>query len=438
MKKIITVLFVVFVSNAFSQSEPSWINNYPFDTRYYTGIGTSNSGNKSDDYERALVQARLNLAAEISTNISAETEVRTSDSSQDGLSESFTEKINQSVEQYLKELEIVDTFYSRSQGYWVYIRLNKNRWLEIQENEMFQLLSRIQQIIDDDYFSNRATTADRLFKLSSASAVLHESPYSSILEGELGDYYKGNIFDFILSELFSRSSDISISIDTVELTIESGDSIEFRITCKSADYYIGKIPVTLKIGSTVLRTYYSDINGNIPVRLESNQLNSGQNTLEVSINPHDLGFPEDAVYRENFVAGSRELAISVESSSIFLSIETNKTDLDFLEGAVGSLFSTGNEKFNLSEDKENSSYNLVVSLDFSDFPKVLENAPLMAGLDCIISLKKDNRVLFEYKNDTLKDGGLSYDQAYRRVFNKLIRALEQDRSYIRGIENILN
>ena len=155
----------------------------------------------------------------------------------------------------------------------------------------------------------------------------------------------------------------------------------------------------------------------------------------IAIDPVRIGFPENRDFIDSFIAGTKEISVEIQSSSIYLRINSNKRDLDFVNEPVGSLFATGNESFNLSDDPNSARFELLVTLNFTDYPKVLENAPLMAGVDCIISLKKENRTLYEYKNPTLKDGGLTYEQAYRRVFNKLIRSLEQVRAYIRAIEN---
>jgi len=58
MKTYISLLLLFLTFNIYSQSEPHWINNFPVDDEYYAGIGSSNSGNKSNDYERAIVNKK--------------------------------------------------------------------------------------------------------------------------------------------------------------------------------------------------------------------------------------------------------------------------------------------------------------------------------------------------------------------------------------------
>ena len=437
MKTFATFILLFITVNLYSQNEPAWINNYPSDDLYYTGIGSSNSGNKARDYERALIQARLNLASEISTSISAETQIITTDNNSGMVSESFTEKLNQSVEQNLKELEIVDTYYSGNQGYWIYIRLNKNRWQEIQREEMSILLGRIQLILDDDYFSNRASTADKLFKLASASVLLDLSPYRGILTGELGSLYEGNIFDFLQSEIFKNSSGISIEIENSHFSLISGNSVQMRLDCKSSDYYTGKLPIIILKEEEIILESYSDVNGILTIEINSSLLDKGSNNLLIKIDPGKIGFSQDSSVLKSFIPGIKEISISLQSPSLFLSINSNRENLDFIMEPVSSLFTKGNEDFQLTDDRNSSTYKLIFSTIFTDYPRVLENAPLMAGLNCSISLKRDDRILYEFQYPTLKDGGLTYEQAYRRVLEKLIRALEQDRSYIQDIESAM-
>jgi len=434
MKTYISLLLLFLTFNIYSQSEPHWINNFPVDDEYYAGIGSSNSGNKSNDYERALIQAKLNLASEISTTIKSEIQIVTRDTSNGGFSETFNEKLNQSVEQNLSELEIVDTYYSRTHGYWIYIRLNKSRWVEIQNEEMSLLLSRVQQILDDDYFGSRITTADKLFKLAAVSTILYESPYRSILNGEIGDFYSGNVHDFVLSDIYKISSSISILVNSDIISLEAGKDYELRFSGKSQDYYPGKLPFVINSNGSLLYSVSSDTNGLARVSMQSVDLQEGSNILEIQIDPMKIGFPGESPYISNFYSEKQEIPVNILSSSVYLSINTNQNRLGFLIEPVGTLFSTGNEKFHLAKEKSEASFEIVVTLNFTEYPRVLENAPLMAGLDCIISLNKDNRLLLEHKINSMKDGGLTYEQAYRRVFNKLIDKLENDRTYIREIE----
>lgn len=427
-------LIFTYATLLFAQSEPSWINSFPYSAEYYTGIGSSNRGNKSQDYERALSQARLNLAAEISTSIKAETEIETRDSTEGGYSQTFTEKLNQSVEQHLKELEIVDTWYSARQGYWVYVRLEKSRWAAIQQEEMSDLLERIQQIINSQYFAGSSTTSDKLNRLGNAATLLDASPYRNILSGTLGDIYSGNIFDFIQSEIYRQSSSISIVLNPEEAQTDLNGSVEMRVDCRSSDYYTGKLPLLLVNSNGSEKEILTDISGMSRLSLKSDFLSMGTNRISVKVNPAKFGFPASDDYLNQFFSDEADAEIRLTSSAVYLNLMANRENLNYIGTSVSSLFSEGSDDFQIVEDRSSASYEIVVTLTFSDFPRVLENAPLMAGLTGHISLKSGNRVLYEYRTDPFKDGGLSYEQAYERVFRKMMRALSQDKSYIAGIE----
>ncbi len=429
----ILLLLPVFM---FAQTEPSWINNFPSDSNYFTGIGSSNTGNKSSDYENALIKAKLNLAAEISTSIKAETEILTTDSSNYGISESFTEKINQSVDQNLKELEIVDTFYSDKEGYWVYIRINKNLWQDIQQQEMDELSSRLERFFDDNYFSGNTTTSDKIYKLVSAVKILEQSPYKMILSGSLG-LYNGNIYDFLDSEIYRISSGITFIVDNRTGSMEIGEEIEIRVQCKSSDHYFGKIPIVVYSKNDLIIRSLSDINGVSRIKITSSMLNNNSNELLIKIDPLALGFLREYDASESFVPGQEQISIRLEPVSIYLEIISNKPEISYLNNPIRSLFSHDTYNFLITNDSQSSSLLLLIDITFTDFPRVLDNAPLMAGIECSMSLRKNSNIIFDYECGQLKDGGLTYNQAYNRVFNKLIKKLKADREYLNLIDTNL-
>ncbi len=436
MKPSFFLILLLLPFFMFAQTEPSWINNFPSDSDYFTGIGSSNTGNKSSDYENALIKAKLNLAAEISTSIRAETEILTTDSSNYGISESFTEKINQSVDQNLKELEIVDTFYSEKEGYWVYLRINKNLWQDIQQQEMDELSSRIERFFDENYFSGNTTTSNKIYKLVSAVKILEQSPYKMILSGSLG-LYNGNIYDFLDSEIFRISSGITFIVDNRTGSLEIGEEIEVKVQCKSSDHYFGKIPIVVYRKNNIIIRSLSDINGVSRIKINSSMLNNNSNELLIEIDPLALGFLSEYDASESFVPGQEQISIRLDPVSIYLEIISNKLEISYLNNPIRSLFSNDTYNFLITNDSQSSSLFLLIDINFTDFPRVLDNAPLMAGIECSMSLRKNSTILFDYKCDQLKDGGLTYNQAYNRVFNKLINKLKADREYINLIQRNL-
>lgn len=437
MKHFLFLIILTASFSLYSQSEPDWISKFPYSSDYYTGIGSSNTGNRSDDYNLALERARLNLAAEISTSVTAETVLETRDSSSGDYEETFTEKMNQVVEQHLKELEIVDTWYSRSQGYWVYLRLSKVKWSEIREEESSELLSRVQRIINSAYFSASATTTDKLNRLGTAASLLSESPYGDVISGELASMYNGNIRDFIISEIYSVSSGISLELKPSVTSADSEGSVHLTASCHSQENYTGRLPLKLTTTDMDLKSLLTDVRGSSSFTLDKKQFPQSINRIKLQIDPEKLGFPVSGEYISQFVLDTAEARVEISSASLFLSIESNRT-MNSVNIQISELFSNGDADFDLIESQEDSPYTLIFSMVFTDFPRVLENAPLIAGLQGYMSLKKEERVLYEYSTPAFKDGGLSYQQAYDRVFKKMIAHLKAEREYLRIIGTKIN
>lgn len=430
-------LIILFASfGLFSQSEPSWISQFPYSPDFYTGIGSSNTGNRSDDYNLALERARLNLAAEISTSITAETTLETRDSTRSGSEEIFTEKMNQVVEQNLKELEIVDSWYSRSQGYWVYIRLSKATWAAIRERETAQITERVESLINSDYFGTSITTSDKLNRLGTSAAILQESPYGDIVNGELGGLYKGNIRDFVISEIYALSTGVTIKSEKDQIQPDREGKIALVVNCQSSEYYTGRLPLSIITSERVLKEVLTDIRGTAIISLDKNQFPQSQNNVTIQIDPLKLGFPAEGEYIRQFISDAADIQVEISAESVYLSIESNRNTKSY-HHQLSTLFSHGNRGFELSDSAENSLYTLDFSLVFSDFPQVLENAPLIAGLEGHLKLQKGTRVLYEYSTPAFKDGGLTYEQAYERTFREMITFLGRESDYLDSIEQAI-
>jgi hypothetical protein len=438
MKMKTLIIFLLSLSPIIAaQDQPSWVSSFPYSVDYYTGIGSSNQGNRSLDYERALIQARLNLAAEISSKISSETIIESYDRGKGDTGQSFQEKLIQRVEQNLRELEIVDTWYSETQGYWVYVRLLKNTWEQIKEEETAALVSRIQDLLEEKYFSPLMTTAEKLNKLGASARILTESPYGAIASGILGGVYSGNIYDFILSEIYRLSSSISINLTVEENNRNSKDQVNLRIICSSQDNYTGKLPLLIKgIGEKEVEIQ-TGISGTARATLRPPFIEPGLNTISVSIKGADFGFDEDSPYLNSFFSERSTIGIRIDAPSLFLSLQSNRQGHPASSDGLSALFSEKGRSFEMTESRDSSSFELMISLTYSDFPRVLDNAPIMAGLTALISLKENERLIYEYETDSFKDGGLSNQQAYERVYRKMLESLSVHHDFIGEIEKAI-
>ena len=114
----LVVLLLIFSCSSGPETgkTPDWLSSYPADPAYYVGIGGSNGGNMAEDRDKAAAAARADLAAQISAQVSSELEVSSRASSDGDFSESVERTVNESVEQNLKSVETVDTWFSPEHG----------------------------------------------------------------------------------------------------------------------------------------------------------------------------------------------------------------------------------------------------------------------------------------------------------------------------------
>jgi hypothetical protein len=91
-----------------------------------------------------------------------------------------------------------------------------------------------------------------------------------------------------------------------------------------------------------------------------------------------------------------------------------------------ALFSEQELPFRFVPDKQGRGYNLKVTVFVEDFPRVIENAPLMSRAWAVVSLEKDGKSLYSHESQAVKDGGITLEQAHSRVFNKLLLQMRQD------------
>ena len=107
---------------------PSWTENFPNDSEFYVGIGSAKTGDKSADMESSRARALVNLAASISTQIRSEQTMTAREDSAGNSFQSAEQIINETVNQNIKDVETVDSYYSEEEGYWFYLRLNRAAW----------------------------------------------------------------------------------------------------------------------------------------------------------------------------------------------------------------------------------------------------------------------------------------------------------------------
>ncbi len=113
---------------------PEWIHSHQSDANYFTGVGYAPIFKRDNSHiEKARKDALNELASEISVNIFSSNVLITLVKN-DKIYDEFNSLINTRVRADIEGYELVDS-YSDKKNYWVYYRLSKRKYYEVQEKK---------------------------------------------------------------------------------------------------------------------------------------------------------------------------------------------------------------------------------------------------------------------------------------------------------------
>jgi len=414
-------------------NRPEWTKSFPVAEGYYIGIGTSNTGNESDDRKIAEDRARTNIAASISTKLHSETEIYTRDDSSGNIYNYAEDKITAVVEQSLSGVETVDTYYSPEAGSWVYMKLSIALWEKTQKEEMAALINRIKEFLTPVLSDFDRPLVTKIQELIKARNLILESPYAGMLKTSLNGE-SGSLIDLVESNLKQCLDSIFLTITPENIGVEIGQSADISITISSNKASgMGNFPFNLVSDDNKnVISALTDQNGKFKSELRSTELNMGMNYLNLVLDREAIGF-DDSLRALSFP--EKEVIVDVQTVSIGLDVLMPEgIELYGAEGSVKSLFSAGNLPFKIG--LIDSPY-IKFDIRISDFPKYLEGAPEMAQANAVISLVRRGKTIYSFESDQFKDGGLTPEQAHDRAFAKLIKGLESNTEYVKGIVEAL-
>ncbi|MCF7948273.1 MAG: LPP20 family lipoprotein [Spirochaetia bacterium] len=411
--------------------EPDWMRS-PEQEGYYVGVGSAHTGSQAEDRPVAEARARTDLATRISTTIYSELEVATSSSSGGEYSQQVEELVNQSVETNLQDIETVDTYYCPSSGYWVYMRLSRDKWEQIQEQRRQEVVTRVKGLLDKVLSTEESPFVDRIERLVRSYGLIAEVSFGEELNGSLlGE--RGNLSDIVLNAIRQHADSLRISLvrDTVELQI--GEPLAVEGTLRSGlTSQSGPIKIVLKdkAGQKLAETT-TDSRGQFLLQLPEGLSAPGDSTL--LIRPEVDAFK--ALESQKLNSAYEELAVKVNMVPAGLLVELKNSEVErSVESEVKALFLNKDLPFEFSPQELPGGFNLKVDLFVEDFPKYIEGAPDMAQAWAVVSLEYKGRSIYSYESAAVKDGGINPTQAHSRVLSKLLKNLKSDEALFSNIK----
>ncbi|MCK5736192.1 MAG: LPP20 family lipoprotein, partial [Spirochaetaceae bacterium] len=202
---------------------PEWLSSYPASSSYYVGIGGSNTGSMAEDREKAAAAARADLAAQISAQVSSELEVSSHAASDGSFNESVERTVNESVDQNLKSVDTVDSWFSPEHGAWVYVRLSKAVWAAIIKDEIASLTLKANTILSP-VASGNLTEAENMAALGRARLSLLSSPWGLRVKDEVFGS-NGYLIDLVDAEISDRTGSLLVKATANPSEIKYGSEL---------------------------------------------------------------------------------------------------------------------------------------------------------------------------------------------------------------------
>ncbi|MDO9577759.1 MAG: LPP20 family lipoprotein [Candidatus Cloacimonadales bacterium] len=263
-KTIVTVALIILIAEFLTSIEkPLWIENYPYNSDYYIGIGYSMK--HINDYENeAKNNAITEIASQIEINISSET-IHNLIEKNGRIDELLKKQIQTSTKQNLENVEIVDK-YENNNEFWIYCRLSKE---EYKKQKQIELNKAVNNSLD---LFARARISEKENSISKALSQYIESlkPIEKYLNEPLEvKFYDQNILLF--NEIYNSIQDIlnKISLNTQKTQYNAkmgtpiNESILIYVTYNTTE--ISNLPIK-----------FSFIKGSGEVELNSKTDNSGK------------------------------------------------------------------------------------------------------------------------------------------------------------------
>jgi DNA-binding transcriptional ArsR family regulator len=418
---------LLFFSCMSSPRQPDWIERYPSDDRYYIGIGSSNDPVQSVAAAKARQDALANLASSISTSIITETETRISESTENNNVQSVQRRIQEKVYQTLEGAEVVDSFYSMRQGYWVYMRISRNQ-LERQKRE---LAKRLEELLLPVYTEEDLSAAASLSLLHKGHELLMDSPYFTSLSGELGKT-RGNLLDLVEKKTAETLASISISVQPDSLEGRAGERVGAIVSIQGK-LPAGLLPISVSLDEEILKEGDTGDDGRYAFQIDLAGIPLGHRTLSIDIQLDALGI-EQKDYYLNMPSISAELPVHVLPLPLdFIMEYDERITLEGIPEMASGLFFASELPFSLAEENDGSEYSLRCRLIVEDFPRYRDNSLEISQARLIIQVEFQGRILYSYQSPAMKDGGLTISQAHERTIKKLFRKLEDEQEYLPGL-----
>ncbi|UCB47208.1 MAG: LPP20 family lipoprotein, partial [Spirochaetota bacterium] len=274
-----------------SADRPKWIQEQPVHKDYYIGVGHSpDTGRIEEDRKRARLDALNELAQSISVHIISEIK----DHRKERYGTYYDEieiSVKTAVNLEVQDAELVSSYYSKEDGYWVYYRLSKREWERIKEEKIRLLEDRVKSLVDPSVEDISLTVAERLGLLTRGIRMVIDSGFAGAAKATLLGK-DGYILDTLITKRESLLESLTVEVVPLELMLSSRGMAKLKIIVASEKGNAGAMPIIVIREGTVIDRVVTAGNGIYDGELNLSDLPYGYSTLSARVNIDDSRKPE--------------------------------------------------------------------------------------------------------------------------------------------------
>jgi DNA-binding transcriptional ArsR family regulator len=413
---------------------PYWAREFPVLDDQYVGVGHSpDTGVPDEDRRRARLDALNELAQGISVHITSE--IR--DKRRDRYGKYYEDleiNIRTSVDLTVQDAELVDSYYSKEEGYWVYYRLSRQAWERMQAERKRLLSDRVKRMVESPLDDPTLAVAEKVGILSRAIRMVVDSGFAGVVRTDIFER-NGYLLDLLIEKRDTLIASLALEVMPGELLVSPRGTADIEVSVTAGD---GSIPGTVRVSfSEIDGDSVSEIttkaDGRYSGIVDLSRLGFGRSVVTAGIDGYDsnerdmFSRPEIdiPVYRRPFTA----LLTVVDTGGLsYESVYSSALDiLSFLDSPGMKITTTADD------------HDLVV--EFSPIFRLIQNTSyrmLVAYAGTRVSLLDGGDVLFSFKSGEFKEVGLDELQAKQRAFNKLVSTLRTDTGFQNRVEDALD
>ncbi len=411
---------------------PQWTRTYPAANGYYIGIGHSpDTGDPDKDRKRARLSALNELAQGISVHI--EGEVRDRRSERYGkYYEDMSINIRSSVDLTVQDAELVDSFHSKADGYWVYYRLSKEEWEQQERDRKRRLVERVRAFVEGSLNDTSYTVVRKIDLIQKAIDMTVDSGFAGVVRTGLFGR-NGYLLDLLAERRDALAASLSIAVEPSELLVSPEGTADCGIEVTSIE---GLKPGMCRVvfyseSSNPVTSVTTDADGVYRGRIDLSGQPFGRSTVTARVEPSGgahapAGGPKKTVslFRRPYIAYLfiKETGGLSKERVYSCALEV----LSFLDSPGMRI--TGVP----------GGHDLVV--EFVPSFRVIQNAHYKlyaAYAGARLTVTEGGKVLLSLGSGEFKEIGLDDLQARQRAFAKLVEALKKDDGFQHKVKDAL-